>query len=402
MLAAVITWESLFSAAGRPGNPTNSSSASAAITRTNPSFFSGLRRPPPPTAKCGCATATQQHSFTVSYLIDSCGLSPERALFASRKVRFEDPRRPDAVIALFERHGFSKSQICKLVSKRPSLLLAKPQQTLAPKLQFFLSIGVSESDLARALALDPTVLTRSLENRIIPSYNFLKSILQSDRRIAASIRRTSWSFVKDLSQNLAPNVALLRQIEVPETCIALLLTHFPEALLQKNAGFCLVVERVRDMGFDPLKTTFVLAIHAVSGKGRKRIWDRCCQVYGRWGWSDEEISSAFKKHPHCMLLSEKKITRGMDFFVNRMGLSAGSVARSPICLFLSLEKRIIPRCRVVQALCSKGLLFMEDVSLGSLLLPVERLFLRRYVTKFQHQVPQLLRLYQGNVGVLEE
>ena len=45
-------------------------------------------------------SAYNQHSFTVSYLVNSCGLSPETAFSASEKIHFENPKNPDSVLAL--------------------------------------------------------------------------------------------------------------------------------------------------------------------------------------------------------------------------------------------------------------------------------------------------------------
>ena len=110
-----------------------------------------------------------------------------------------------------------------------------------------------------------------------------------------------------------------------------------------------------------------------SGKCNKSIWNRCFEVYTRWDWSKDDIFAAFKKHPHCMMLSEKKIMKAMDFFMNKMGWSSKVIAQCPVVLFFSLEKRIVPRCRVIHVLKSKRLI-KEDVSLATLLLPVEELF----------------------------
>ena len=64
-------------------------------------------------------------------------------------------------------------------------------------------------------------------------------------------------------------------------------------------------------------------------------------------------------------------------------------------LFFSLEKKIVLRCRVIRVLKSRGLI-KEDVSLATILLPVEELFLERFVTKFK-EVPLLLSVYEGKV-----
>ncbi|XP_054803838.1 uncharacterized protein LOC129307015 [Prosopis cineraria] len=306
-------------------------------------------------------------NFTFSYLVGSCGLAPEAATSVSQKVQLHSSERPDSVLTLLREHGLSKSQISNVVRKRPSLLLANP---------------------------NPTILTRSLEKQIIPSYNFLKSVLLSDEKVASALKRTSWIFLEDHSKKLLPNISVLRATGVPESCIALLLAHFPETLIQKNGQFVNAVEEIKEMGFDPTKSTFVLAIHVMAGN--KSIYNRCVEVYQRWGWSEEEILMSFRKHPNCMLLSEDKITKAMDFLVNKMGWPSRMIASCPVVLFFSLEKRIKPRCSVVQALRLKGLI-KKTLSLSTVLLPDKKRFVEKFVTKYEHQVSDLWSIYEMKV-----
>ncbi|XP_022758056.1 transcription termination factor MTERF8, chloroplastic-like [Durio zibethinus] len=341
-------------------------------------------------------TTAKQHTFTVTYLINSCGLSSESAISASEKVHFQSPEKPDLVLALLRNYGFSRTQISNLIRKRPVLLVANPENILLPKLEFFLSMGLSRSDLARTLSSDPTLLTRSLENQIVPTYKYLKSVLLSNEKIVSALKRTTWIFLEDRSKNLMPNIAFLRKLGVPQKFVSLLLTHFPEAVTQKHEDFCRIVGEVKEMGFEPRKCTFVLAVHALSGKGNKSLWEKCFEVYKRWGWSKDDILTAFRKHPHSMMLSEKKIMMTMDYFVNKMGCPSRAIAQFPVILFFSLEKRIIPRCSVFQILLSKGLI-KEDLSLTTVLLPVEKRFLERFVIKYQEKVPELLSVYQGEI-----
>ncbi|KFK37538.1 hypothetical protein AALP_AA4G270000 [Arabis alpina] len=186
-------------------------------------------------------------SFTIDYLITSCGLSPDYAVVASRKLLLDSPERPNTVLNLLRDHGFSTAQISTLVKKRPVLLLANAQSVLLPKLSFFLSIGVSKSLLARTLSSDPTILTRSLTNQLIPSYNFLKSVLETDEKIVAALRRTTWVFLEDHTKNLVPNINFMSEMGVPEKCIQLLLTHFPEAVMQKNLEFREITNQAKEM-----------------------------------------------------------------------------------------------------------------------------------------------------------
>ncbi|KAG5514307.1 hypothetical protein RHGRI_035647 [Rhododendron griersonianum] len=345
------------------------------------------------------STSSNGDSYVVSYLIDSCGLSPEIAISASKKLEFETPERPDSVLDLLRTFGFTDTQISKLVRKQPKLLLANSEKTLLPKLEFYQTFGVSRSDLLRVLSGDANMLLRSLENHIIPSYNFLKSVLKSDKKVLYAMKRTSWNVSADYTNYVVPNIAVLREFDVPESKIGLLLTHHPEAILKKPEHFKEIVNMVKEMGFDPSKSTFLQAVHAI-GKSNKSIWDRCCESFGKWGWSRDEILSAFKKQPHCMILSEKKIARGMDFIVNKMGWYSKDVARNPTILLYSLEKRIVPRCLVIQVLSSKGLL-EKDLNLSTILMPPEKWFLERFVISYEKEVPHLLGVYQRKVDILE-
>ncbi|XP_057461143.1 transcription termination factor MTERF8, chloroplastic-like [Actinidia eriantha] len=338
------------------------------------------------------------HSFRVSYLINSCGLSPETAISVSPKLNFETPEKPDSVLNLLRTHGFTQTQISILVRKRPLLLLANPDKTLLPKIEFFQSLGISRTDLARSLSSTPALLERSLDNQIVPCYNYLKSVLQSDKKVVAAMNHTHSVFLKDLRKYLLPNIDVLREIRVPESSISYLLNHFPEAIMENPNRFSEVVNEVKEMGFDPLKMNFVQAVHAISGDGNKLIWGRCYKAYKKWGWSEDDILSAFRKHPNCMLLSEKKISQAMDVFVNKMGRHSKEIARCPAVLIFNLERRIIPRSSVIRVLSSKGLL-KKEFSLATIFTKVEKYFLERFVTKYEEEVPQLLSVYQGKMDI---
>ncbi|KAL2535323.1 Mitochondrial transcription termination factor family protein [Forsythia ovata] len=336
----------------------------------------------------------------ISYLINSCGLSPNMAISTSKKVHFDIPAKPDAVLNFLAEHGFSKSQIAELVRKRPLILLSDPEKTLLPKIEFFLQWArVAKEDVLRTIARDPTFLTRSVENQLIPIYNYLKDIIGAEK-VATLLRRGSWSFKRPIAKRLIPNVDFLRAVGVPNSFIALALYHFTEAISQNHDQFRETVAEVKEMGFDPLKSIFVVALHACSGEGNKALRARCYETYRKWGWSKDDIYMAFKKHPHCMLLSEKKISGVLSFLVTKMGCESRLIARQPHILFYSLEKRIIPRCSVVHLLSLKGLV-RKDKSLSTILVPAEKKFLDMFVTKYAEEVPQLYDIYNGKAVVPE-
>ena len=120
----------------------------------------------------------------------------------------------------------------------------------------------------------------------------------------------------------------------------------------------------------------------------------------RWGWSKDMALCAFKKNPLCMILSEEKMTKVMDFLVNKMGCLSANIAINPAVLLFSLEKRIMPRFSVIQILVAKDLV-KNDLPLSTILLPNERRFLEKFVIKFQDDIPQLSNVYQSKMDVLE-
>ncbi|PRQ26296.1 putative transcription regulator mTERF family [Rosa chinensis] len=338
-------------------------------------------------------TGSSSDDFTVSYLVNSCGLSPEAAIKASHKVKLQSLVKPDSVLALLREYEFSDSQISTVVRRYPRLVLADGKKTLLPKLAFFCSIGMSRLDLARTLSYNPILFTRSLKNCIIPCYTFLRSVVLSDFKVVNIWKRHSWIFGAILSKNVIPNIGLLRELGVPQSSITLLVTYHAEIVMRKPESFSELVGEVEQLGFDPQKSSFVHAMHALYGK--KTTWRRNEEAYRRWGWSDNDILSAFRLCPLCMIKSEKKIMETMDFLVNKMGWKLGKLAKFPYVFLYSLEKRIIPRCSVVRVLLLKGLMKEDKLSLATIITTSEKYFLNMFVTRYLDRVPQLSNVYQG-------
>ncbi|BFG37846.1 hypothetical protein CerSpe_241200 [Prunus speciosa] len=342
----------------------------------------------------------QERSFTVSYLVSSCGFSSENALSLSKKVNFENPERPDSVLDLLREYGFADSQISKLVHKVPKLLLSDSKKRLLPKLEFLRSIGLSGESLAHTICTNPVFLTASLENTLIPGYNFFKRELLSDEKIVNVIKRSLWGILGNRAQsNVAQNLRVLRSLEVPQSSISVLVSCHPGVVCQKPEDFNKDVEEVIRLGFNPMTLAFVNGLQVIS-KMTKSTWEHKMEVYKRWGWTEDEILLAFRKKPTCMYLSEKNIVSKMDFLVNKMGWQPADLARVPGVLTLSLEQRIIPRCSVIRVLMAKGLQ-KKKFTLSSLLISVDSSFISRFVVNYQETVPQLLDIFQGKLSLQE-
>ncbi|KAL5708801.1 hypothetical protein ACHQM5_019558 [Ranunculus cassubicifolius] len=336
-------------------------------------------------------STAHHNSFTISYLINTCGLSQQKALSISKKIHFESPTKPDSVLTLLKNNGFSDSQISKIIAMYPTLLISKVDKTLKPKFDFFNSKGLSGADLAKVLCQNPNVLGSSLEKTIIPSFNLLESIVGTHEKVLAMLNRSM--NVLSRIKTVESNIALLRSHGVPMSNLQKLLVSQPRALLRNPSRFSEDVEEVMKMKFDPSRQVFLAAIQVLSAMSRSSLDAKFC-LYKSWGWSEDQVQCAFRKQPFCMSLSEENIKSTMDYFVNKLGYAPSSIAEQPSVLLYSCEKRIIPRCSAMQILIKNGKV-AQSIALGSLLQMPEDVFLEKYISRFEKEVPELLRAYKG-------
>ncbi|KAF5752217.1 hypothetical protein HS088_TW01G00125 [Tripterygium wilfordii] len=227
----------------------------------------------------------------------------------------------------------------------------------------------------------------SLESQWVPSFEILNDVLKSDEKTIFAITRYLAHGPKTY---LRPNVNILKENGVPESNIAKILYHHPRIFFCKPDQFRESVEEVKRMGLNPLMFAFVLALRALRGMS-KMTWKKKINVYKGWGWSEEEILMAFRRFPCFMSISEDKIMGMMDYFVNIMGLESSFISARPGLLVFSLKNRVVPRGSVAQVLLSKGL--VEASSLSTLFGSPEKLFLEKFVYRYQEEAPQLLKLY---------
>ncbi|XP_077247614.1 transcription termination factor MTERF8, chloroplastic-like [Tasmannia lanceolata] len=340
---------------------------------------------------------TNQPSFKVSYLINSCGLSKEAALKVAKNIDFETTEKPDSVLSFFRSHDLTQTHISTIITKFPKLLVSNPDKTLKPKFEFFLGLGIPTSELARTLCSNPSILNRSVENQIIPILDFIKSILYPNKDIIVILRQSIYLIHRNVQKVLEPNITTLRNHGVPESRISKLIMTQPGALGLKSDRFSDVVTVVKEMGFNPSGSLFVLAVIVMSFLS-KPTWERKLEVFRSFGWSEDEILSAFKKQPLYMITTEKKVKMVMDFFVNKMGRKPSFLSKHPNYLLLSLEKRIRPRCSVLLVLMSEDIL-KKDLNLSTALQLSEKGFMEKYVIKNKERVPDILSVYQGKPAV---
>ncbi|GAU51531.1 hypothetical protein TSUD_413960 [Trifolium subterraneum] len=317
-----------------------------------------------------CTNASVSIPFPVSYLINNFGFSPQPAskLCSSYRLTFKTAKKPDSVLTFFRNHGFSDSQLRDMIPKVPELLSCNPSTRVLPKFQFLLSKGASNSDIVNLVSKNPMVLSPSLENHIIPTYELLYRCLKSHKETIDCVIGNPTLFC---DRHVKHNITMLIENGVADTNIARLLRD--RSRIFKSSDLLKLVDELKDLGFNPSKTSFGVAFKAKTTV-TETLWKEKVDAFKKWGWSDEDALEAFKKKPYCMLVSVDKINLVMSFWVNQCGWDAMDIARTPYILTLSLEKRIIPRAAVVQFLLNKGLID-KNASLTYPFVVPEKLFL---------------------------
>ncbi|XP_065863475.1 uncharacterized protein [Euphorbia lathyris] len=326
----------------------------------------------------------------------TCGLSPKSALSASKTLQLESSQQPDSVVSSLEKFGFSKIQISDMIRKFPKMLCCHPEKTISPKLELFRSRGASTPDLVTIFTTYPWMFNISLENRLVGNFNFFIDLLQSEYKAIELIKRNARVLNTNLEVALIPNINTLRENGVPASRI-LWLIHISWVSIATNpVNFGKILEEVKEMGFNPLKSQFVLAIKMLSGLSKSKR-DEKVAIFKRWGWSDEDIITAFKRFPSILSISEDKLMAAMDFYVNKLGLHYSVILSCPALLGYSLKNRLIPRGAVIEFLLSKGLVKL-DSSIISLFTYSERRFLEKYV-KCHEEAPRLIQLYNHKLNL---
>ncbi|CAM8932564.1 unnamed protein product [Rhodiola kirilowii] len=367
-------------------------------------------------------------AFTASYLLNSCGITVTAAKrMSARLPNMKSTDKPERVLKFFRSYGFDDTQISRIVRRKPLLLLADPDKSLKPKFEVFTSIGASHDRIVEIISKCPGILTRSVENGLVPMFDLLKSSMGSNEGILEIISKCPDILTRSVENGLVPmfdllkssigsnegiliflarngsfclasvntlgaNVVILREMGMLDSALAKLIKSNACTLMVAPDRFKSIVDRALAMGFDMGKFNFGDALRSFMAITEDN-WKKKAEIYRKWGWSESEFLTAFKKQPRIMLVSEKKIEGIMNCLVYEMGVEPSDIARLPYVLLYSLENRIVPRCSVIQLRVSKGLIEIKDCNVLVALMISEEQFLELYVKKHKEILTELMEIY---------
>ena len=152
-----------------------------------------------------------------------------------------------------------------------------------------------------------------------------------------------------------------------------------------------LVGLVLELGISPGSGTFAVALSSVSNISRSTL-DSKMEFLKTFGWSDEEFNLAFRRFPNIIHLSRDRTRATMDFLLKDAGCTPSYVAARSVLLGLSLEKRMVPRLKVLKSLRDGGL---PDGGrdLYSFMLTPENKFVDKFLVPNCEKIPDLIESY---------
>lgn len=185
-------------------------------------------------------------------------------------------------------------------------------------------------------------------------------------------------------------ISVFQRLGVEDRALSELVALYPPLLVSREERIMESVKLVEHLGLKKGSKMFAVAMRAFLGVPKETIAMRL-QCLSSSGFSEKQI---LQLSPWIVGYTEEKLKRNIDFLVNSVGLSLDDFVTSPMLFSYSLEKRIILRYRVLEALKSmRGL--KTETSFRIIVNMPEKRFLEKFVNS-NHQSSSILRdIYHG-------
>ncbi|VFQ78005.1 unnamed protein product [Cuscuta campestris] len=350
------------------------------------------------------AKATEEEStcglekhFLVDFLTaSSLSFSQGDAISVAAKVTTSKPRtKPDLVVDYLKTIGLEPAHIKAVVSKHPKLLLSDPEKTIRPKIQCLQELGLSGSDLANFIVRDASFLFRGLDTHLRPSIRFLKQVAGGNDNAVKALKRSGRFLSFGRPDRMEEHVRLLRDYGIPEDKIQWFVVARPNVLTKTPDWTRKMLNTVEtEIGLSRNSPMFYSGLCVASQMTMSTV-NRKVDMFRSLGWSKPQISTLVQKQPHCLMLSEAKLRMKLNFLMKELGYGPHYLADRPMLIMSSLEKKTIPRSRVLKTLEERKL---SVCSLFTSLFFTESRFSARFLLPYKDELPDMYDRYMASIA----
>lgn len=333
------------------------------------------------------APASPEPFAVEDYLATTCGLSRPKARKASKKLaHLKSSSKIDAVLAFLAALDISPSGAAAIVAADPQFLCADVELNLAKRVAELTGLGLKRSQIARLIPLaGASFRTASLG----PNLAFWLPVFGSFERLLRAMKVNGGILAADLEKVGKPNLALLQQCGISvrdfsDTYLTRVLTRLPEYV--QNA-----VLYIDKLGVPQDSPMFRYALMAFAFQSQEKI-DRKMGILEMLGWSQDDVLTAVRKMPSMLTMSEERMQTTVNFLTRDVGLEIPYIARRPVLVMYSYERRLLPRHSLLNILNAKGLLYPE-LDFYTVITLTEKKFLYKYVHPYEKSIPGLAATY---------
>ncbi|CAL9151469.1 unnamed protein product [Musa hybrid cultivar] len=336
------------------------------------------------------ASGAPQSSLMAEYLVSSCGFDPDQAAKASKLFgRVESRHQPDSVLGLFKSYGFDNTQVKKVISANPRWLLLDVEKTLAPKFRALQDLGFSCSDITHLVRSNNGVISHKSQT-MLSKIQLWQGLLGSNDSLVKLCKDNRWFLGYSIEKRIQPNIEILRDCGITDQKLSMILRHLPLLIIRNAETLKALISRVEGLGVARTSGMFPLTLIVLQRVSEKNFKAHL-EFFKGFGWSEDDFLAAFRKAPTLVGVSLKSLQRKMEFLVNEAGCSPSYLALRPVILLMSLEKKLMPRHRIVTGLKSRGVC-ISNLSMSTYMKYPEKKFLEKFVTCYK-EYPELIELY---------
>ncbi|XP_054820667.1 uncharacterized protein LOC129319595 [Prosopis cineraria] len=279
-----------------------------------------------------------------------------------------------------------------MIGVQPQILFLRVDETLKPKIEYLKLLGFQGSELAKLLSKNPIFLMLSLNKTLVPSVGAIRKIVNVEEDLIKLLRRDGSWIIKD-HRKILRNASFFQSCGIVGSQLSHLCVQHARLFVMRESVLRSYVSRAVNMGFCIHSRMLVHAVLAISGLSFD-TFNKKLESIQSCGFSKQETMQMLRKAPSLLHRSEKNLKFGIQACLGKIMLPKSLLVKNPVILTLSLEKRVIPRWRVLQLLISKELHKKNPSFLKVLLLP-EGKFLQEYIFKFSYDVEALLAAYKS-------
>lgn len=310
------------------------------------------------------STASLENGVVNHFLINKCGLTEEEITKTFRHRnnlhRITSTQNFEEIMELLNGCGLTTpAQIRRVVLRNPKILFLRSERNLKPKLSFLRTV-LKEEDISKLVSRDASIF----------------SVAEDKLKSRVSLFLRSGFDGKTLSNLVAKGPRVLKISE--------------EKVME-------LFEQVENLGFKMGSKSFAAAFLVILGQTKETI-ERKLQCLRCLGFSEKQISGLSSRAPQVLSLSVEKLKRNFDFMVNSAGLPLDDFVKYHFLFTSSLERRIVPRYKVMETLKSMQMQeFKKDIYLPTVFYLTEKHFLEKYVNNHPES-SFLLDIYHGRKG----